>query len=340
MKKTALLLSLSLSLLLSPFSLVSAEEVNLYSARKEKLIKPLLDTFTKETGIKVNLITAKAGPLLRRLEMEGINTPADLFITVDAGRLDRAKQNDLLQIIESDTLNDTIPEEFRDPEGYWYGLSLRARPIFYAIDKVKPEELSTYEALTNEKWKGRICSRSSDNIYNQSLVASMITNIGSEKTQEWADNFVKNFARNPKGGDRDQILAAAAGECDLAIANTYYFGGMIEGRDESQQKATEKVAIFWPNQEGRGAHVNVSGIGVTKAAKNKENAIKLMEFLTTKESQQWYAEINFEYPVRTDAVWSDTLTSWGKFKADSLNLSKLGELNKDASQLMDRAGWK
>lgn len=338
--KSTLLLSLSLTLFLTPFSFALAEEVNLYSARKEKLIKPLLDTFTKETGIKVNLITAKAGPLLRRLEMEGVNTPADLFITVDAGRLDRAKQDDLLQVIKSDTLDKNIPEEYRDPEGFWFGLSLRARPIFYVKDKVKPEELSTYEALTDEKWKNRICSRSSSNIYNQSLVASMIANIGEEKTETWAKAFVNNFSRKPKGGDSDQILAAAAGECDITIANTYYFGNMIKGRDESAQKATEKVAIFWPNQGDRGAHVNVSGIGVTKAAKNKDNAIKLMEFLTTKESQKWYAEVNHEYPVRQDAEWSETLKSWGEFKADSINLSKLGELNKEASQLMDRASWK
>lgn len=325
---------------LTPFTFIFAEEVNLYSARKEKLIKPLLDIFTKDTGIKVNLVTAKAGPLLRRLEMEGENTPADLFITVDAGRLDRAKQDGLLQSIQSDTLNQSVPSEYRDPDGQWYGISLRARPIFYVIDKVDPKELSTYEALTDEKWKNRICSRSSSNIYNQSLVASMIANSGIETSQNWANNFVKNFSRKPKGGDRDQILAAAAGECDIAIANTYYFGKMFNSRDESQKIATEKIAVFWPNQNNRGAHVNVSGIGVTKAAKNKKNAIKLMEFLTTKDSQKWYAEVNYEYPVRPDAEWSDTLKDWGKFKADSLNLSKLGELNKEASQLMDRAKWK
>lgn len=340
MKKLFVLVSLTGALLSAPLTSAFAEEVNLYSARKEKLIKPLLDIFSEKTGIKVNLVTAKAGPLLRRLEMEGANTPADLFITVDAGRLDRAKQNKLLQSISSDTLNAAIPEEYRDPDGFWYGLSLRARPIFYVKDKVKPEELTTYEDLANAKWKKRICSRSSSNIYNQSLVASMIAHLGEEKTQAWANEFVKNFARKPKGGDRDQILAAAAGECDLAIANTYYYGKMTSSKNEAHKKATEKVAIFWPNQKNRGAHVNVSGIGVTKAAKNKANAIKLMEFLTTKDSQKWYAEVNYEYPVRADADWSKTLDSWGKYKADSINLAKLGELNKDASQLMDKAKWK
>ena len=318
----------------------AAEEVNLYSARKEKLIKPLLDTFTKETGINVNLVTAKAGPLLKRLETEGANSPADLFITTDAGRLHKAKAVGVLQATSSDVLNAAIPSEYRDPEGYWYGLSLRARPIFYVKSKVKADELSTYEALADEKWKGRICIRGSGNIYNQSLVASMIANTDATKTQDWANKFVANFGRQPKGGDRDQIKAVAAGQCDVAIANTYYFGKMIHGKDQAQKKAADAVAVFWPNQNDRGAHVNISGIAMTKAAKNKSNAKKLMEFLTTKDSQKWYAEANYEYPVIADAKWSDTLTSWGKFKADSLNLSKLGELNADAVKLMDRAGWK
>ncbi len=340
MKNTLILLTLAACSLFASSMSFAAEEVNLYSARKEKLIKPLLDNFTKETGIKVNLVTAGAGPLLKRLETEGANSPADLFITTDAGRLHKAKEAGVLQVIQSHVLNTAIPAEYRDPEGYWYGLSLRARPIFYVKDKVKAEELSTYEALTDEKWKTRICIRGSDNIYNQSLVASMIANTGLEKTQDWANKFVANFARKPKGGDRDQIKAAAAGECDIAIANTYYYGAMLHGKDEAQIKAANAVAVFWPNQDDRGTHVNVSGIGMTKAAKNKENAQKLMEFLTTKDSQKWYAEVNFEYPVIADGTWSDELTAWGKFKADSINLSKLGELNKDAVQLMDKAGWK
>ncbi len=340
MKNTLILLTLAACSLFASTMIFAAEEVNLYSARKEKLIKPLLDNFTKETGIKVNLVTAGAGPLLKRLETEGANSPADLFITTDAGRLHKAKEAGVLQATQSDTLNSEIPSEYRDPEGYWYGLSLRARPIFYVKDKVKAEELSTYEALTDEKWKGRICIRGSDNIYNQSLVASMIANTDAEKTQNWANKFVANFARKPKGGDRDQIKAAAAGECDIAIANTYYYGTMLYGRDNAQKKAANAVEIFWPNQADRGAHVNISGIAMTKAAKNKANAMKLMEFLTTKDSQKWYAEVNYEYPVIMDGEWSKELTSWGKFKADSLNLSKLGELNADAVQSMDRAGWK
>ncbi len=340
MKKIVGLVSMLACTLAVPITSFADGEVNLYSARKEKLIKPLLDTFTKETGISVNLITAKAGPLLKRLKTEGINSPADLFITTDAGRLHKANEAGVLQAVQSDVLNSAIPEEYRDPAGVWYGLSLRARPIFYVKSKVKPEELSTYEALTDEKWKNRICIRSSGNIYNQSLVASMIANNGAEKTQAWADKFVTNLARKPKGGDRDQIKAAAAGECDIAIANTYYYGAMIHGKDEKQKKAADAVAVFWPNQNDRGTHVNISGIAMTKAANNKANAKKLMEFLVTKESQNWYAQVNHEYPIITTGEWSETLKGWGKFKADSLNLSKLGEFNRGASQLMDKAGWK
>lgn len=318
-------------------------EVNLYSARKEKLIKPLLDKFTAETGIKVNFVTGKADALLKRLQTEGDNSPADLFITTDAGRLHRAQQAGVLQSVQSEVLNKAIPENLREPEGFWYGLSQRARPIFYVKGKVKPEELSTYESLADGKWKGRICIRSSNNIYNQSLVASMLAHNKKEDVESWANKFVANFAKPPKGGDRDQIKAAAAGQCDIAIANTYYFGAMLNNKkDPAQKQAAESVALFWPNQseDGRGAHVNVSGIAVTKSAQNKEQALKLMEFLVNKESQKWYAEVNHEYPVVADVEWSDTLKSWGKFKADTLNLSKLGELNGDAVKLMDRARWK
>jgi iron(III) transport system substrate-binding protein len=336
------LLSLSFAL---PNIAMADGEVNLYSARKEKLIKPLLDKFTAETGIKVNFVTAKADALLKRLEIEGDNSPADVFITTDAGRLYRAKQAGVLQSVQSDVLKNSIPENLRDPAGFWYGLSQRARPIFYVKSKVKPEELSTYEALADDKWKKRICIRSSNNIYNQSLVASMLGQNASDKNakevETWATKFVENFAKPPKGGDRDQIKAAAAGQCDIAIANTYYYGAMLNNKkDQKQKDAANAVAIFWPNQDGRGVHVNISGVAMTKAAKNKENALKLMEFLVNKDSQKWYAEVNYEYPVVADVEWSDMLKSWGKFKADTLNLSKLGEFNSDAVKLMDRAGWK
>jgi len=318
----------------------NAQEVNLYSARKEALIKPIVDKFSEQTGIKVNLITGKADALLQRIKSEGKNTHADVFITTDAGRLYRAKSADALQPVKSDILNNAIPENLRDPDSYWFGLSMRARPVFYVKGVINPEELSTYEALADSKFKNRICIRSSNNIYNQSLVASMLAADGQDKTQQWANDFVKNFARKPKGGDRDQIKGAASGQCDIAIANTYYFGKMLSGKKTDQKKAAEAMAIFWPNQSDRGVHVNVSGAGVTKYANNKANAQKLIEFLATKEAQRWYADANFEYPVREDVAPGKLLKSWGKFKADTINLSQLGVNNAEAVKIMDRAGWK
>jgi iron(III) transport system substrate-binding protein len=315
-------------------------EVNLYSARKEELIKPLLDRFTDETGIQVNLVTGKDDALLERLKSEGLNSPADLFITADAGRLYRARTANVLQPVVSEALEEAVPENLRDPEGYWFGLSQRARPVFYVTDKVNPGELSTYEDLAASKWRGRICVRSSNNIYNQSLVASMIATRGEQATETWVRGLVANFARPPKGGDRDQIKAAAAGLCDLAIANTYYYGMMLSGSDASQKEAAGRVAIFWPNQADRGTHVNVSGIGLTAAARNRDSALKLMEYLLSPEAQRWYAETNHEYPVRERVEWSDQLESWGHFKADTINLSVLGENNPAAVMLMDRAGWR
>ncbi len=331
---------LFISTLLLPTLAAAIGEVNLYSARKENLIKPLLDRFTEETGIRVNLVTGKADALLQRLQSEGRNTPADMLITTDAGRLHRAKQAGVTQAVDSALLIKQVPSSFRDPEGHWFGLSLRARPILYVKERVDPTLLSTYEALGDPAWKGRICIRSSGNIYNQSLIASMIAANGLEATENWARALVRNFARPPKGGDRDQIKAAAAGICDIAIANTYYLAGMLTSNDAVQREAAGKLAVFWPNQDGRGVHMNVSGVAVTKAATNRENAIKLLEFLVSDQAQSWYAESNGEYPVRSSVAPSGLLKSWGEFKLDTLNLDRLGELNPEAVRLMDRAGWK
>ncbi len=333
------LFGLSLSLLTAPVLSQAAEEVNLYSARIEALIKPMLDRFTEQTGIQVNLVTGDADELLSRLKNEGRNSPADLLVTTDAGRLYRAKQAGLVQPIESEVLNERIPAAYRDPEGYWFGLSLRARPIMYVKGKVDPASLSTYEDLADPRWDNQICIRSSGNIYNQSLVASMIAANGLEATEEWAKGLVSNFAQPPRGGDRDQIKAAAAGQCSLAIANTYYLAGMINSDDPAEQEAAAKMGVFWPNQDDRGTHVNVSGAAVTKAAKNRDNAIKLIEFLTSAEAQEWYAEVNGEYPVVEGIASSDLLQQWGEFKADPLNMGILGENNSEALKLMDRAGW-
>ena len=334
-RSIAALLAISLS------ASALAAEVNVYSAREEALIKPLLDKFSAETGIKTNLITAKADELLTRMVNEGQNTPVDVLITVDAGRLHRAKEAGLLQPVNSSSINETVPAHLRDSDNLWVGLSQRARVIFYAKDRVKPAELSTYEDLVDGKWRKRICIRSSDNIYNQSLVASMIAANGEAQSQQWANALVTNFARDPKGGDRDQIKAAAAGLCDIAIANTYYYGAMLaDAKDPAQVEAANKLALFWPNQSGRGAHVNVSGAGISKYSKNKENAVKLIEYLISDDAQDWYASVNYEYPVSKTAKISDLLSGWGAFKSDALNLSKLGELNSAAVKIMDKAGWK
>jgi iron(III) transport system substrate-binding protein len=335
-----LLLIAALSIVTALPAFALAEEVNLYSARKEALIKPLLDRFTEQTGIRVNLVTGKADALLKRLRSEGVNSPADLLITTDAGRLHRAKAAGVTQPLQSETLASAIPAKYRDPDGHWFGLSVRARPILYVNELLNPAELSTYEDLADPKWKGRICIRSSSNIYNQSLVASMIAANGPEATEAWAKGLVANLARPPKGGDRDQIKAAAAGQCDLAIANTYYLAGMLLSKDEDQKSAAAKMGVFWPNQEDRGAHVNVSGAALTASARHKDAAIKLLEYLVSDSAQQWYAETNGEFPVRPDVPASETLSAWGDFKADDLNLGKLGELNGEAVKLMDRAGWK
>ena len=342
MKKLFLMISL-LCVIQIPVSIYGSEKtVNIYSARKEELILPLLKIFKKKTGINYKLITGKADGLLKRLEIEGKLSPADIFITVDAGRLQRAKKANILQPVISKFLSEKIPENLRDIDNYWFGLSQRSRTIIYNKNKVDKKELSSYENLADPKWNGRLCIRSSSSIYNQSLVASMIVANGVERTEMWAEGLVKNFARPPAGGDTDLLKATAAGQCDIALANTYYLGRLKNSESEQDQKASENLIVFWPNQSEneRGAHVNVSGAGITKYSKNVENAITLLEFLVTNESQKWYAEVNNEYPVVKGADESDTLKEFGKFRADTLNLSKLGEMNGEAVKLMDRAGWR
>ena len=316
-----------------------AAEVNVYSARQDSLIVPLLDRFTEKTGIEVNLITGKANALLSRIQAEGVATPADVLVTVDAGNLHRAKEAGVLAAVNSATLAKQIPVNLRDVDNQWFGLTIRSRPIFYAKDRVNPSDLSTYEALTDSRWKKRICIRSSSNIYNQSLVASMIEANGTDATRQWAEGLVSNLARKPAGGDTDQLRAAAAGQCDLAIANTYYFGRLIDSKKPEDREVVQKLGVFWPNQADRGAHINVSGMGVTQHAKNREEAIQLLEFMVSEDAQAYYAEINHEYPVVQGVAPSPTIASLGEFKSDALNLSTLGVNNKDAVKLMDRAGW-
>lgn len=317
-----------------------AQQVNLYSARKEALIKPLLDKFTQQTGISVNLVTGNADNLITRLKSEGKYSPADLLLTTDVGRLYRAKEQGLTQIISVSEAIEKLPSNFRDEQGHWLGLSLRARPLMASVDRVDTQTITNLEDLTRPEWKGRVCIRSSNNIYNQSMVASLIAQLGESAAQELVNGLVNNFARPPQGGDRDQIKAVAAGLCDVAIANTYYLAGMLSDKDETTQEQAKKVKVIWPNQADRGVHINISGIALTKNAPNKDAAIKLIDFLLSDESQLWYATTNHEYPVLADIAWSKLLQSFGTFKTEQIPLSKLGELNAEAVQIMDRAGWK
>lgn len=334
---------LLLALLVLPLALTacsSPESVNVYSARQEALIKPLLDRFTAETGIPVNLVTGDGDALLARLRNEGLNSPADMLLTSDAGNLYRAQQADLLQPITSPALEAAVPAHLRSDEGFWFGLSLRARVLVYAPERVDPAELSDYAALADPSWRERICVRSSGNIYNQSLVAGMLASQGAEATETWLQGFVANFARPPQGGDRDQIKAVASGQCDVAVVNSYYLGGMLRSDNPEERAAAEQVRLFWPNQAGRGVHINISGAGITRSAKQLAEARQLIEFLLREDSQQWYAEANNEYPVRPDIAPSELLQSWGEFRADPLQVSELGRLNSAAVMAMDRANWK
>ena len=326
----------------SVLSTDDGKNVNIYSARKEALILPILERFRDQTGIEFNLVTGKADALLKRLRMEGEASPADVFITVDAGRLHRAKEAGVLQKIGSESIDAAVPAHLRDADGFWVALSKRARTIIYARDRVDATALSTYKGLADPTWKGRICIRSSGNIYNQSLVASMIEASGVEQTEAWAEALVGNFARPPAGGDTDQLRAVAAGECDVAVANTYYFGRLAASSKEEDQAVAAALKVFWPNQgEGdRGVHMNVSGVGITASTQNRESAIHLLEFLVSPEAQTWYAEVNHEYPVVPGVAASETLESFGAFNEDTLNLTALGANNRQAVELMDRAGWR
>jgi iron(III) transport system substrate-binding protein len=318
----------------------SAAEVNVYSSRHYDTDKSLYQTFTQQTGIKVNIIEGRDDELIERIRTEAGNSPADILITVDAGRLWRAQNADILQPIKSKTLEDTVPAYLREPTGLWFGLTKRARVIIYNKATVKPSELSTYEDLADPKWKGRLLIRSSTNVYNQSLAGSILAAHGEKKTEEWARGIVANLARRPQGGDSDQILAVAAGEGDIAISNTYYFG-RIAGSSKPEDKAVaDKVGVFFPNQNDRGTHVNISGAGVLKNAPNKENAVKFLEYLVSPPAQKIFAEGNYEYPVSKDAETSPVIASWGSFKEDNLNAAVFGKNNEEALKIMDRAGWK
>lgn len=314
--------------------------VNVYTHRHYEPDQEIFKMFEEKTGIKVKVVNASADELIQKMKMEGKQSPADVLITVDAGRLSRAKDQGLLQSIESEILEKSIPAHLQDVDNQWFGLTKRARIIAYAKDRVKPEDLSTYEDLVNKKWKGKILVRSSSNIYNQSLMASIIANDGEEVAKKWAEGIVANMARSPKGSDRDQVKAVVAGEGDLAIVNSYYIGKMLNSPDPEEVKAAQQIGLFFPNQNDRGTHINVSGAGVAKYAPNKANAILFIEFLISADAQQIFTDANYEYPILESVAPVQDIKDWGDFKEDNLGLNKLGENNKKAVLIFDEAGWK
>jgi iron(III) transport system substrate-binding protein len=317
-----------------------SQEVNVYTARHYEVDDELFKKFTDETGIKVNVVKGKEAELIERIKREGESSQADLFITVDGGVLANAKQNDILQPVNTDVINENVPEQFRDTDNNWIGMATRARVIAYAKDRVKPEDLSTYEDLATDKWAGKVLLRSSTSMYNQSLLASFIELNGEEKAEEWANGIVKNFARQPDGGDRDQAKAIAAGTGDVAIMNTYYVGLLANSADAEEVKVADNIGVFFPNQETTGTHVNISGIGLTKHSKNKDNAIKLIEYVTSVEAQEFLSANNYEFPVNPNAKKPELLESWGEFKMQELNFDTLGEHNKKAIEIFNKVGWK
>ena len=320
-------------------SSVLLSEINIYTHRHYDSDKILFKKFTNLTGIKVNVIKGSADQLIQRLQSEGKQSPADILITVDAGRLVRAKNLGLLQSISSKKLMRNVPEIMRDSEKFWFGLSVRARVIVYAKDRVRASELSTYEDLANPKWNGRIVIRSSNNIYNQSLLASIIESNGTEKALDWAKLVRSNMARKPRGNDRDQARAVASGVADLAVINTYYLGLLANSSDKNDRDVADKLKVFFPNQKGRGTHINVSGGAVTASSKNKKEAIKFLEFLTEIENQKIFSESNYEYPLDYKDATAGIFSEWGNFKADKMELSILGLKNTEAVKLFDIAGW-
>jgi iron(III) transport system substrate-binding protein len=326
--------------LVATIASASINEVNIYSHRHYDSDKQLYQMFEKNTGIKVNIVKAKANELINRLEIEGKNSPADILITSDAARLYLAQEKGLLQTINSKVLNESIPSNLRQKDGYWFALTIRARVVVYNKEKVDPSTLSTYANLTSPELKGKVLIRKASNIYNQSLLASMIAHNGEESAKSWAKGMVNNFARVPKGSDRDQMKAVAANIGDIAVVNTYYLGKLLNSEKPAEVIVGKKMGVFFPNQNTRGTHINISGAGVTKYSKNKENAVKLLEFLVSPVAQSIFAEANYEYPVNKNVEPSTLLKSWGTFKSDNLPLEELGKNNAKAVKIFNEVNWK
>lgn len=311
-------------------------EVNIYSYRQAYLLEPLLNAFTDETGIKTNVVFARQG-LAERLDREGRNSPADIVMTVDISRINELVEKNLVADLDSDIMNKNIPENLRHHDGKWFALSTRGRLIFTSKERVDDGEISTYEDLADDKWQGRICTRSGKHPYNIALISSMIAHHGEEQTQQWLQGVKDNLARKPQGGDRDQIKAIAEGVCDVAIGNSYYYGNML--MDENQRPIAEQVNLVFPNANDRGTHVNISGISLTQSAPNKANAVKLMEFLSSPSAQRIYAEANSEYPANPEVQPTGLVAEWGKMTPDSLSLQEIANNRNAAVRLVDRVNF-
>jgi iron(III) transport system substrate-binding protein len=334
-------LSLIPALLLAASAFAQGNVLNLYSSRHYQTDEALYAGFTQQTGIRINRIEASEDALIARIRSEGERSPADVLITVDAGRLWRAEQMGLFQPVRSAALDARIPASFREPGGHWFGFSMRARVIAYAKAKVQPGEVPTYESLAEPKWKGRLCVRSSSNIYNLSLMGALIEQLGEAQAEGWAKAVRANMARDPKGGDTDQLKAVAAGECDVAISNHYYYARLARSAKPEDRAVADKVGIVFPNQAGRGAHVNVSGAGVLKHAPNREAAVKFLEYLASDAAQRYFADGNNEWPVVASVqVNNPALAALGAFKYDPLNVAALGRNQPAAQKLYDRVAWK
>ena len=332
------LLFVFIALILTPY--LNAKELNIYSHRQPFLINPFLELFTQETGIKTNVVYSKKG-LAQRLKAEGENSPADVILTVDIGRLYVYDDLDLLAPIDSKKLQNNIPNYLRSPDNTWFGLSKRARVIVVHNEKILEGDITRIEELADPKWKGKICSRPGSHVYNRGIMASVLAALGEEKAEKWAKDMVANFAKSPQGNDSAQVKAIHEGECEIALINNYYFGKLKFSEDPEQRKWAESVRLVFPNQaEGdRGAHVNISGGGIAKFSKNKEEAQKLLEFLTSEKAQKLYGEINFEYPANLKIEPGDELKSWGSFREDTLPIIKIAELAPEAQKIIDRVGW-
>lgn len=332
---------LALSIALSTPALAQDKLLNLYSSRHYQTDEALYANFTKTTGIKLNRIEAGEDPLIERIRNEGASSPADVLITVDAGRLWRAEQMGLFQPIESKVLAERLPAHMRAPNNQWFGFSARARVIIYNKASVNPADVQNYEDLADPKLKGKVCTRSGSHIYNLSLMSALIEHLGAARAEQWAKGVVANFARAPKGGDTDQILAVAAGECGVAIANTYYYVRLMKSDKPEDRKAIEATGLIWPNQKSFGTHMNVSGAGVVKYAKNRDAAIKFLEYLAGDQAQSYFADGNNEWPVVKGAPMNNkALASLGTFKMDTLNVSALGKNQPAAQKIFDRVGYK